>query len=319
MGKPYSNDLRERVVKAIAVGRTREEAAAFNGVSLSTVGRLIRRKRETGSVSPDKFGGYKQHALTPHTDRVKELVAAQPDGTLLEYQTSLAKMKVKVSQAAIFRFLRHLKLSFKKKVIHASEQDRPDVAAARRVLRDDQQTLDPKRLVFIDETSASTNMTRRHGRAPRGERLVCKVPHGHWKTTTFIAALRLESVTAPFVLEGAMTGEIFRAYIEQFLAPTLASGETVLMDNVRLHKVAGVREAIEARGASLRYLPAYSPDFNPIEQFFAKLKSILRKIGARTVTSLRKAIAACLKIILPDECAAFLANSGYRQPDRKTL
>jgi transposase len=239
MGKPYSNDLRERVVKAIAVGRTREEADELNGISLSTVGRLIRRQRETGSVSPDKFGGYKQHALTPHADRVKELVAAQPDGTLLEYQIRLAKVEVKVSQAAIFRFLRHLKLSYKKKVLHASEQDRPDVAAARQTLREDQETLDPKRLVFIDETSASTNMTRRYGRAPGGERLVCKVPHGHWKTTTFIAALRLESVSAPFVLDGAMTGEIFKAYIEQFLAPTLASGDIVLMDNVRLHKVAG--------------------------------------------------------------------------------
>jgi transposase len=115
MGRPYSNDLRERVVKAIASGRTGVETAELHGVSLSTVGRLIRRKRETGSVSPDKLGGYKQHALTPHSDRVKELVAAQPDGTLLEYQTGLAKVKVKVSQAAIFRFLRHLNLSYKKK------------------------------------------------------------------------------------------------------------------------------------------------------------------------------------------------------------
>jgi transposase len=319
MGKPYSDDLRERVVEAIAVGRTREEAAELHRVSLSTVGRLIRRKRETGSISPDKFGGYKQHALAPHTDRVRELVAAQPDGTLLEYQTSLAKFKVKVSQAGIFRFLRHLDLSYKKKVIHASEQDRPDVAAARQALREDQKTLDPKQLVFIDETSASTNMTRRYGRAPGGKRLVCKVPHGHWKTTTFIAALRLESVSAPLVMDGAMTGETFRAYIEQFLAPTLASGDIVLMDNVRFHKVAGIKEAIEARGASVRYLPAYSPDLNPIEQFFAKLKSILRKIGARTVTSLQKAIADCLKVVLPAECAAFLVNSGYSQPDRKTL
>jgi transposase len=186
-------------------------------------------------------------------------------------------------------------------------------------LRKEQLTLDPKRLVFIDETSASTNMTRRHGRAPQGERLVCKIPHGHWKTTTFIAALRHNGVTAPFVLDGPMNGEIFRAYIEQVLAPTLKPCEIVHLDNVGIHKVTGVREAIEARGASIYYLPAYSPDLNPIEQFFSKLKSILRKIGARTVASLWKAIAACLKTISRKECTAYLANSGYGQPKRKTL
>jgi len=186
-------------------------------------------------------------------------------------------------------------------------------------LRKKQLTLDPKRLVFIDETSASTNMTRRHGRAPQGERLVCKVPHGHWMTTTFIAGLRHNGVTAPFALDGPMNGDIFRAYVEQVLTPTLKSDDIVFMDNVSVHKVAGVKEAIEAQGASVYYLPAYSPDLNPIEQFFAKLKSILRKIGARTVSSLWKAIAACLKMVSPKECAAYLANSGYGQPKRKTL
>jgi transposase len=186
-------------------------------------------------------------------------------------------------------------------------------------LRKEQLRLDPKRVVFIDETSASTNMTRRHGRAPQGERLVCKVPHGHWKTTTFIAALRHDRVTAPLALDGPMNGESFRAYVEQVLAPTLKNDDIVFMDNVSVHKVFGVEKAIEARGASVYYLPAYSPDLNPIEQFFAKLKSILRKIAARTVTSLWKAIAACLKTVSPRECAAYFANSGYRQPKRKTL
>lgn len=150
--------------------------------------------------------------------------------------------------------------------------------------------------------------------------------HGHWKTTTFIAALRHDCVTAPFVLEGAMNGEMFVAYVEQILAPTLKRGDIVFMDNVNVHKGVGVQEAIEARGAFLCYLPAYSPDLNPIEQVFAKLKAILRKIAAYTlkkaaysIDRLCKAIASCLEKLSCAECAAYFANSGYGQPKRKTL
>src|ERR1700719_1765246 len=140
--------------------------------------------------------------------------------------------------------------------------------------REVQPSMNPTRLVFLDETWATTNMARRYGRAPRGERVIASVPHGHWKTSTLVAGLRDDAITAPLVIDGAMNGEIFRAYIEQFLAPTLAHGDIVVMDNLRSHKVAGVREAIEARGASLIYLPPYSPDLNPIEQAFAKLKAL---------------------------------------------
>ena len=154
-------------------------------------------------------------------------------------------------------------------------------------------------------------MTRLYGRAPRGERLVDKVPHGHWKTTTFICGLRYNGVTAPFMLDGAMDGPHFLAYIEQMLAPTLKKGDIVFMDNVSTHLVDGVEEAIEARGARVFYLPPYSPDFNPIEQLFAKLKSFLRKTKARTVDRLWKAIASFLKTVSNGECKAYLANSGY--------
>ncbi len=193
------------------------------------------------------------------------------------------------------------------------------MVAERNVLRRRQPRLDAKRLVFIDETGVASNMTRLYGRAPRSERLVQKVLHGNWQTTTFVAALRHNRVTAPFVLEGAMNGETFRAYVEQILAPTLKSGDIVFMDNVSVHKVAGVREAIQRRGATLVYLPAYSPDFNPIEQVFAKLKAILRKIAAYTlkgaaysIKRLCKTIAACLEDISRAECAAYLAHAGYR-------
>jgi transposase len=200
------------------------------------------------------------------------------------------------------------------------------VAAARRALQRRQTGLDPKRLVFIDETAVSTTITRLYGRAPQGERLVQKVLHGNWKNVTFIAALRHDHVTAPFVLEGAMNGETFKAYVEQFLAPTLKKGDIVFMDNASVHMVRGVEDAIRSRGAIPFYLPAYSPDLNPIEQLFAKLKSMLRKIAAYSlkqaafsIDSLCRAIASSLIKISRSECAAYLANSGYRQSNREML
>jgi transposase len=166
-------------------------------------------------------------------------------------------------------------------------------------------------LVFIDETWATTNMARRYGRAPRGQRLVASVPHGHWQTSTFLAALRRDRISAPYVLDGAINGETFRAYVEQMLAPTLEPGDIVVMDNLGSHKVAGVREAIEARGAALLYLPPYSPDLNPIEQVFAKLKTLLRSAAARTREALWSAIAYALDAFSPAECANYFANAGY--------
>jgi transposase len=166
--------------------------------------------------------------------------------------------------------------------------------------------------VFIDETAVTTKMTRLYGRAPRGERLVAKVPHGHWKTLTLVAALRADGVTAPYVIDGAMDGRAFLAYVEQVLAPTLKKRDIVFMDNVRTHKVAGVREAIEAVGARLRYLPAYSPDLNPIENAYAKIKSHLRKGAARTVDALWRLVGRSVKAMAPRECAGYFRHAGYR-------
>jgi len=155
-------------------------------------------------------------------------------------------------------------------------------------------------------------MARRYGRAPRGERLISKVPWGHWKTVTFVAALRWDRITAPAVFDGPMDGDCFRAYVEQVLAPTLQQGDIVVMDNLASHKVTGIKQAIEARGATLRYLPPYSPDFNPIEQAIAKLKSHLRKEAARTFEALIQAIARTLNHFTPKECENFITNAGYR-------
>jgi len=168
--------------------------------------------------------------------------------------------------------------------------------------------------VFIDETGTTTKMARLRGRSARGERCRASVPHGHWKTTTLVAALRLDGMTAPMVIDGAMNGEVFTAYAETFLAPTLAPGDIVVMDNLPAHKVAPARQAIERAGASVLFLPPYSPDFNPIEQAFAKLKALLRKAAARTLETLEAAIAAALDSFNTQECENYFTNSGY-EPD----
>jgi transposase len=157
-------------------------------------------------------------------------------------------------------------------------------------------------------------MTRLRGRAPRGERLRSPIPHGHWRTTTFVAGLRLSGIDAPMVIDGAMNGESFLAYVRQVLVPTLRPGDVVIMDNLGSHKGAAVREAIDAAGAELRFLPPYSPDFNPIENAFAKLKALLRKAAARTRDALWNAIGTALDAFTPDECRNFFSAAGY-EPD----
>jgi transposase len=171
--------------------------------------------------------------------------------------------------------------------------------------------LDPARLVFLDETWAKTNMTRLRGWARRGHKLLAKVPHGHWRTLTFLAALRCDRIDAPCVIDGPINGARFTAYIEQFLAPTLKPGDIVIMDNLGSHKGQAVRRTLRAVGAKLLFLPPYSPDLNPIEQVFAKLKTLLRKADERTVTATWKRIGTLLEAFSPHECANYLRNSGY--------
>ena len=202
-------------------------------------------------------------------------------------------------------------MSALKKTLHAAEQKRADVARARRRWIREQGMLDPARLVFIDETATSTNMVRVRGRCARGERLVASVPHGHWKTITFLAGLRHDGIVAPFVIDGAMNGPAFLAYVEQCLAPSLGRGDIAIMDNLPTHKVAGVVEAIEAVGASVLYLPSYSPDLNPIEQFFSKLKALLRKAAERTIRNLWRRIRLLLRTVSEDECTNFFRHAGY--------
>jgi transposase len=195
--------------------------------------------------------------------------------------------------------------------LHASEQEREDVQVARNEWQKNQATLDVTKLVFLDETWVATNMTRSYGRSARGERCTASVPYGHWQTTTFIAALRHNAVTAPMVADGPMDGEMFLAYVQQFLCPTLQLGDIVIADNLPSHKVAGVQQAIAAAGATILYLPPYSPDFNPIEKLFAKLKTLLRQAAHRTVDALWSNIGKLLHTCSPEECKNYFRSSGY--------
>lgn len=172
-------------------------------------------------------------------------------------------------------------------------------------------TIDPAHLVFLDESGVTTNLIRRYGRSLRGQRVTDHTPHGHWQTSTFIAALRVTGLTAPGVLDGPMDGESFLAYVEQILVPTLTPGDIVVADNLAAHHVDGIREAIAVAGATLWYLPPYSPDFNPIELCFAKLKAILRAARCRSIDTLWPLLGACLARFTPDECRAYFRHCGY--------
>ena len=193
----------------------------------------------------------------------------------------------------------------------AGERDRPDVARRRAQWTKYQDRIDPSRLVFIDETWTKTNMAPLRGWGPRGNRVIAKVPHGHWQTTTFLAALRHDRIDAPWLLEGPIDGESFHLYVEKILVPTLRTGDIVIMDNLGSHKGKAVRRAIRAAGAKLIFLPKYSPDLNPIEQVFAKLKHLLCKAAARTTDAVCHAIGQLLDAFTPQECANYFKNSGY--------
>jgi len=307
-----SMDIRKKVIKAIAGGMSRRQAAARFDIGPATAVRWAKRVEILGSVAPSRMGGDRRsRRIEAHAEFILAQLEEQPDLTILELREKIRERHgVGFGHATIWRFLARHKITRKKKTGHASEQEREDVAEAREAWFEGQLDLDPSKLVFLDETAVSTNMARRFGWAPRGQRCRMSVPFG-WKTKTLVAALRWDRIDAPMTIDGALDGASFLAYVEQVLAPTLSAGETVLMDNVRTHKVAGVKEAIEAKGAHLVYLPPYSPDFDPIEESFSKIKSILRRIAARTVDAPEAAVGEALQSFTPQECMNYFASSGY--------
>ncbi|WP_166302526.1 IS630 family transposase [Bradyrhizobium sp. 2S1] len=311
MARALSVDLRQRVIAAIDGGMSCRQAAERFGVSAASAIRWRGRLKEVGDIVPKRQGGdRKSQRIEAHSQLILEAVTAKPDITLAELRELLKRRGISTGIASLWRFFQRRKITLKKKTAHAAEQRRGDINAAREEWFEGQIDLDPERLVFIDETSANTKMARLYGRSPRGERCRAAIPHGHWKTTTFTAGLRSDGLIAPLVLDGPMDGDAFLAYVEQLLAPSLRPGDTVIMDNLPAHKVHGVREAIRAVGASLLYLPPYSPDFNPIEMAFSKLKALLRAAAARTMPDLWQAIANALKRFSPEECQNYLVAAG---------
>ncbi len=277
MASALSGDLRERVVAAIEAGASRREAARRFEVSPASAVRWHGAFVQGGRTQAKPMGGdQRSHTIEAQADLIRQTYEAQPELFLHELRDRLAERGLLVGVSSLSRFFKR----------HATEQEREDVKAARLSWFERQLDLNPDKLVFLDKTATNTKMVRRYGRAPRGERCRVAVPFGHWKTITVTAGLRTSGLMATALLDGPMTGARFRGYVEETLVPSLRPGDTVVLDNLPAHQVSGIRECSEAAGARLLYLPAYSPDFNPIELAFAKLKAILRAKAARTISEL---------------------------------
>src|SRR4051794_33840389 len=301
MGRSYSLDLRLRIVGHVRAGHSRREAARHFGVSESCAVKLLKRVETTGSAEPAHRGRPRGSGkLAAHQAFLIGRVEAQPDITRPELAAALeaergvlaaaleAERGVIASPASLSRVLCKAGFTYKKQLM-ASERERADVRERRREWiekRQPRMRLQPARLVFIDETAVNTKMTRLRGRSRRGQRLCASAPFGRWGTQTFIAALRCDGLTAPWVVDGAMDRAAFNAYVETQLAPTLRPGDVVIADNLSVHKSARAAKALKARGAWFLFLPQYSPDLNPIEMAFAKIKALLRKAATRTFEAL---------------------------------
>lgn len=287
-----SRDLRQRIIDTVerGEGSLRQIAKRFL-VSLSFVTRLLRHYRTTGSLEPNPHGGGRKPALGPaQLKRLRALIRKKPDATLEELRQQLG---VDCSHMAISRAVRKLKITWKKKVLHAQRRDTPEVQRKRRAFRKEVAGIDPQRLVFVDETGANTAMTRTHGRAPIGERVQGAVPDD-WDSVTLICGLRLSGVTAPVVFQGATDTPAFQSYVEQVLVPELRSGDVVIWDNLKPHKARAVVAAVEQAGAHVVPLPPSSPDMTPIEEMFSKVKGALRSAAARSTVAIYAAIGSAL-------------------------
>src|SRR5580704_2099227 len=314
MPRPYSLDLRERVVRFVEEGHSRRAAAAHFKVSVSFVVNLVAAFRRRGSLAPKPSGGRRHAKLNAHRTFLLAQVAERADITMPELAAELAAATgEKADPASLSRWLIRAGYRFKK-TLRASEQDRLDVKQAREEwtsVRQPKMRLEPQRLVFLDETGTTTKMTRLRGRSLKGRRLVSKAPFGHWKTQTFVAGLRCGALTAPFVIDAPMNRLIFETYVETQLAPALKPGDVVIFDNLPAHKSAAAEKTIRARGAWLLFLPPYSPDLNPIEMAFAKLKALLRARAVRTIDALWRAIGEICDLFSPEECQNYFAAAGY--------
>jgi transposase len=306
--KPYSLDLRERVAAAVEhhEGSWRQIARRFR-VSVSFITRLQRRHRQTGDLNPEPHGGGHPPALDEAAcHRLQEVLRARPDATLQELRQ---RLRLSCSLTALWRTLRRLRITRKKKTRRHEEQDRPDVQERRAAFTEEVAAVDPEHLVFVDESGANTAMTRAYGRAPAGERVPGPVP-GHWESVTMLAGLRLAGVVAPWVFEGATDNAAFETYVTEVLVPALRPGDVVVWDHLQPHEQAVVVQAVEAAGATVKPLPPHSPDLTPIEKLWSKVKGKLRTLAARTVRRVYGAVGTALRGVTLRDILGWFRSCG---------
>jgi transposase len=308
--KAYSQDLRQRILDTVQGGDgTLGQIARRFLVSVSFITRLLQLHRSTGSLEPRPHGGGNPAVLGPEDlEQLRELVPKQPDATLEELRQRLG---VSCSLMTISRALRKLGLPRKKKIPRSQEQDRPDVQEQRQEFCAKLAGVDPRRLVFVDESGANTAMTRTHGRAPVGQRVYTNTP-GRWESITMTCGLRLSGVTAPLAFRGATNTDIFETYVQDVLVPELKPGDVVIWDNLKPHKSEEAIEAIEATGARVDPLPPWSPDLTPIEEMVSKVKGAMRSAAARTTNAVYWAFASALdQVTLNDIAGWFRSRAAY--------
>src|SRR5512147_263800 len=303
--RPYSLDLRQRVAAALDAheGSQARIAQRFR-VSVSFITRLLRRRR-TGSLTPKPHGGGHPPALDRDAqDRLRQAVRDQPDATLAELA---GRVGVRCGIMAIFRTLRKLKITRKKKSLHATQRDSPRVRRKRRAFRRAMAAVAPEHQVFVDEAGAHTAMTRTYGRAPRGQRVRGAVP-GRWTSVTLVAGLRRSGVVAPLAFEGAMDAPTFRAYVEQILTPELRPGDVVIWDNLKPHADRQARAAVAGAGAAVEPLPPYSPDLTPIEELWSKVKGVLRSVAGRTTAAVYEGRRQAFALVRPQDTLGWFSK-----------
>jgi transposase len=311
--KAYSTDLRERVILAVNQGMPQTEIAKVFAISLSTIKRYLKQWRETATLDAKPIPGRPSKKLEPLEADLSQMLATAPDATLEQHCQTWERMHAHQGESLDDEPSHQATgLDPKKKTLGATERNE----AARRTWREQMKQVDATKLVIVDETGSNIGLTPLYAWAPRGKRAYGSVPRNYGKNTTLLASLSLFGMGAAMILEGASDTMAFEYYVEHILAPSLKPGQIVLMDNLSSHTGPKVRQAIEAKGCQLLFLPAYSPDLSPIEEAFSKLKAFLRRVGARTHEDLWQALCDALETITPQDALGWFTHCGYFPADQ---